>query len=423
MIRLALYITLAIFVGLGAALLANHQGTIMLNWQGWEIRLSAAIFCLLIFLYTLFCWYLFKLYRWFRTDNPLRSPKRLESRREKGRRELDLGWSALAVEDKATALKHGQKARSLLPGDNDPIRLLLRAGGENPKEDYLGLLHNNPASQLIALKARLEQASAAQNIQESLNILQEMRQLRPGNPWIAGKIFDMLTRAGKWAEATEALNQLVKSKKRDGEKHLRAVLQYQQALEADLSGQKTSARNFAEAALKNDPKFIPAAVLLARQHLAQGDTSKARKVTEATWKHCPHPDLGQFFLELEAMESPSEKFRRIQKFSGINEADRHSLHLRAKTALDTAHWAEAKQALSRLVDEERATQVTYHLLARLEREQKNDAEAAEAYMARAAKAQPDPTWQCAICETKLENYVALCPNCQNFGQIHWQGGA
>ncbi len=419
MIRLALYITLAILLALGAVWLADNPGSLLIHWQSHEIRMTVAIFGLLILLYTILCWYIFKLYRWFRTDNPLKSPKRMESRRQKGLTELDLGWAALAVQDRAAALKHGKKARGLLPEHNGPLRLLLRVSTGKAQKDCLRRLEENPNCKISALKFRLDQESSPQ---DSLAILQEMRELRPENIWVSRKIFDISAQTHNWAEAKQELAGLSKSKAIDAEsqKHLSGVINYCQALEADLSGQKKPACDFALQALKNAPAFTPAALLLARLYLAQGDKSKARKIIEATWKICPHPDLGQFFLDIKPMESPSEKFRRIQKFTALNDSHLHSLHLLAKVSLDTAHWGEAKQALEKILAGNIATHETYHLLSRLEILQKNDQQAAEAHLASAAGAAPDPVWHCGACGTKQPNYIANCPDCHAFGSIIWQ---
>lgn len=419
MIRLGLYITLAIVVALGAVWFADHPGSIQLNWRGWEVRMSVAILCLLILLYTAACWYLFKLYRWFRTDNPLTSPKRLASRREKGLAELDLGWSALAVHDNTAALKHGKKARGLLPTDNGPLRLLLKASGD---EKYLDLLSATSGSQMLTLKFRLEQELKDQNSKNAHDILLKMLALSPNSPWINQRLFDILTRRSKWADADQELIRLIKSKviDKDEQKYLTAVLCFCQALEADLAGQKKTARSFAEQALKKDPTFISAALLLARHHLREGDKGKAGKVIETVWKLAPHPDLGQFFLKLDPLESPSEKFRRLQKFTKLNADHRHSLHLLASVALDTEHWVDAKQSLDKLVQTEQTSRETYHLLARMEMLQKQDEKAAEAHMARAANATSDPKWQCDSCKGTRENYLATCPDCHTFGGIRWQ---
>ncbi len=419
MIRLGFYFFLAILLALGAVWFANHPGSLLLNWRGWEVRMSMAIFSLLVFLYTVLCWYLFKLYRWFRSDNPLTSPKRMASRREKGLAELDLGWSALAVHDKAAALKHGKKALSLLPANNGPYRLLLKANGD---KKYLSQLNEDPGSQMLALKFKLDRELKEKNNAAAHEILQQMQKISPDNTWIGQKIFDSLTRLGNWAEAGQELAKLAKAKTLDAHEHKRldAIVCYCQALDGDIAGQKKTARSFAEQALKKDPTFIPAALLLGRHHLAEGDKGKAGKVMENIWKLAPHPDLAQFFLKLEPMESPSERYRRIQKFVHLNADHPHSLHLLAKIALDTENWAGAKQSLDKLVDGERASRESYHLLAQLERLQKQDEKAAEAFTSQAVNAAHDPTWKCDICNTARENYSATCTTCHTFGGIRWQ---
>ena len=418
MIRLALYITLAIAIALCAVWLADHPGALQLNWLGWEVRMSMAIFSFLVLLYSLSIWVLFKLYRWFKTDNPLTSPKRLATRRGKGLAQLDLAWSAMAIQDKVTALKHGKKAQGFLPQDNGPLRLLLAASEGKEHQKYLNHLEQNPNMSLFLLKSRLDHET---DEQKALNILQEMEKSTPTNPWIKRQIFDQFTRLGKWADAREILPKMAKAKIVDAAqfKSLTATLCYSQALEADMANQKILARDFAQDSLKNNPAFIPAALLLARFHLSQGDKARAQKVIEAIWKIAPHPDLGQLFLKLEPMESPSEKFKRLQKLAKLNMDNTNSLHFLAKGALDTEHWADARQALDKIIAAKIATQETYRLLARLETLQKQDEAAAAAYLAQADTAENKATWQCDTCHHALQNYTATCPKCHSYGHINW----
>ncbi len=428
MIRLTLYITLAILLALAAVWLADQPGHLLLTWRGWEIRMSVAIFCLLLLFYTAACWLLFRLYRWARRDNPLTSPRRQQSRRQKGLSALDLAWSALAVHDHDAAIKQGQKARSLLPGENGPLRLLLAAakdpatGAEDKAQaDYLHQLSENPDSRLSALTWQLDQRLRAGDFAAAHDILEEMHDLRPKNLWIRRQIFDLLTRLGRWAEARDALKELARGRAVTAaeQKSLDAALCYSQAVEADLSGRKTAARDFARQALKADPAFVPAALLLARHHLAHNDKSQARKVIEAAWKKAPHPELGQLFLTLEPLESPSEKFRRLQKFCSLTADHPASLHLLAAVAIDTENWAAGKRALDRIQAQNQMRQESYRLLARLEMRQRQDPAAAEDLLARAESAPADPAWRCDACGAALETYAAQCPHCHAFGEVLW----
>ncbi len=421
MIRLALYIILAIVFALSAVWFADHPGALQINWQGWEVRMSMAIFSFLVLLYSLSIWILFKLYRWFKTGNPLTSPKRQATRREKGLTQLDLGWSAMAVKDNATALKHGKKAQRLLgflAQDNGPLRLLLAASEGKEHQKFLTQSEQKPNMKLLVLKSRLDHET---DEQKALDILQEMEKSSPANPWIKRQIFDRLTHLGKWVEAREELNKMTKAKMGDAAqlKSLTATLCYSQALEADIANKKTMAKNLAQESLKNNPSFIPAALLLGRFYLSQGDKTRARKVIEAIWKIAPHPDLGELFLKLDPMESSSEKFKRVQKLTKLNMGNINSLHFLAKVALDTEHWADAKQALDKIISAKMTTQETYHLLARLETLQKQDEAAAAAYLALADTAENKPNWQCDTCHHALQNYTATCPECHSYGHINW----
>ncbi|HEC01119.1 MAG TPA: tetratricopeptide repeat protein, partial [Sphingomonadales bacterium] len=251
MIRLAIYITLAILLAVGAVWFADHPGNMIITWQGWEIRLSVAVFGLLALLYTFFCWYLFRLYRWFRSENPLTSPKRQQSRRQKGLAELDKGWAALAVHDREAAIRHGKKALGLLPDNNGPRRLLVKATEGKIRQKYLDQLSKDPDGHLLAMACKLDIALSEGDTQGSLALLNDIREKRPNNPWISQQLFDIQTRLGQWTAAAQELTKLAKAKAIDKvtEKHLSAVLAYSQALEADLAGQKKLAREQAELAL------------------------------------------------------------------------------------------------------------------------------------------------------------------------------
>jgi len=419
MIKLGFYITLAIILALGAVWFANHLGLVVLSWQGWQVSMSVAVLLLLFLLYTLLCGLLFRLYFWFRVDNPLNSLTRQKKRGKRGLAQLDLGWSAMAVDDQEAALKHGKKAHGLLPENHGPLRLLLKVATDADRQKYLTRLQHDPNSRMVALKYRLENDINREDNSSALALLEEMHQLKPGNSWINHKYFDILTRLGRWSAATTQLDKLAKTKAIDKgmQKHLRAVLCYSQALEADLAGDKTTARDQARQALKYDPAFIPAAGLLSRHYLAAGNKSRARQVIEACWKRAPHPDLGTLFLDLEPVETPGEKFRRIEKLTALNADHRHSLHLRAQVGLESENWAAVKQALSSIIKNNQESSESFHLLARLEIRQKHDEQAAEAHLAQAANAAPNPLWHCAACGTSQDKYSPTCPQCHTFGQI------
>lgn len=310
MIRLGFYIILAVFFALGAVWLADNPGEMLIHWRGWEIRMSMAIFFLIFLIYSLALWGLLRLFRWFRTGNPLTRESRRESRREKGMVKLNLGWSALAVEDKAAAARYAKAARKLLPDDFGPLRLLAQALPDEPESP--GRLYDNPDTRLLALKGQMVRADE----KRTHDILQEMQALSPKNPWITARIFDNLTRLGRWREAREILGKMKQDK--SARNHLSATLNHCQGLEADISGHKKTAMDFARAALKDNAAFMPAALFLARALHGQGDKLKAAKVIETIWKIAPHPDLAKLYLDLEPHLDEAAREARRDKLKKIN---------------------------------------------------------------------------------------------------------
>lgn len=309
MIRLGFYILLAVLLALGAVWLADHPGELLINWRGWEIRMPMAIFSLLALLYSLALWGLFRLYRWFRTDNPLASEKRRQSRRQKGRGKLDLGWSALAVEDKNAAVKYGRAALTLLPGNDGPLRLLARASDRKEQQKYINQLLNHPGSRLVALRHRFDQQSDDQNSRH--DTLLEMQAICPDNTWVRGRLFNNLARLGQWDDARGALKKMALDK--TVRRHLSATLNYCQALEADISGHKDTAIDLARRALKEDPALLPAALLLTRTLQGENQKRKAEKVIEAIWKIAPHPDLADLYRDLDPHISRDEQAVRMRR--------------------------------------------------------------------------------------------------------------
>ncbi len=84
-------------------------------------------------------------------------------------------------------------------------------------------------------------------------------------------------------------------------------------------------------------------------------------------------------------------------------------------------WGEARRHLTALINaRERATQSAYRMMARLERREKGDEQAAMQWMTKAAEAMPDPVWLCRTCGGAHEEWQATCRHCHSFATLDWQ---
>lgn len=377
MIRLSLYMAMALLIALGAVWLSNNPGELMLQWRGWEIRLSFALFCLFALAYTLLIWNAYKLYRWFLTDNPLKSPQRRDAKRKRGLAALEQGWSALAIDDKTAALKWGKKALSALNGEASALRLLVQASKGKEHEKYLEQLMAFEDSETYGLKIQIE---AHMEQCEPENALEKVRLLhakQPKNPWVITQLIDLHAALSHWDEAREILKAASKLKALNPEDvaHTGAMLDYGDAREMDLAGQKKAALNLALSALKKEPGFHAAALLAARLHVALGDVKKAEKLLLKSWGKDPHREISDQYLTLYAAENAADRLARVQKLISNTPEHMLSRSLLARTAIEAQKWPLAKDALDQITENGEATASTHILRARLIAAQKGDLEA------------------------------------------------
>ncbi|MFC7048071.1 heme biosynthesis HemY N-terminal domain-containing protein [Emcibacter nanhaiensis] len=421
MTRLTFYIILGVLIALGAAWVVAQPGDMVLTWRSWELRMSFATLAIIGLLYSAALWLLCRFWRALRNVNPFNSPARQAARRRRGHAELDRGWSALALGDEVAALRHARHAKVDLPEENGPLLLLSHVEAEKRRVAILEDLRAKPETAPYALNTLLDEAMEEEDYVLALSLARELTALAPTNRRILKKLFDIEVHHGKWEAASETLKTARRNKALEAAEvaHLDALLSYVQGVEADVSGQRGDALDLALDAQKKDASFAPAAQLAARILLSRKDGGRARKVLEKAWKEHPLPELAELFLELEPMESPTERLRRVQQFIKLNPDHRESLLLLAGQAIEAQHWPEARQALDRLVKEDRATVRTYNLFARLEQKQKKDQIAAEKYLEKALTAKRDGHWHCSECGHQPRHYTANCPDCDQFDGLEW----
>ncbi len=424
MIRLTFYIILAIMIALGAAWISSNPGEVFISWQGWEIRFTLAVFVLLAILYTAFILAVIRLLKWLNFTRYFTSPERLAAKRTKAGQDLDRAWSSYALEDYADAVKFGLRAKAKLGEDHNVLRLLASATrmlGED-KNPYLDTLKKSNLSTTWVDKQELDDLISQKSWSRAKPLIERMLLQHPKNGKLLELNFICNTHLNQWQNAKSVLEDLSKNNGSIDPKRLKrysAVIDYCLALEAKAAGQKSESHNLLKAALKNDPTFSAAAMAYARGYIEQNDKKSAEKVVFQAWKHSPTNELGELFSELYPIESASETYRRVKRLVEENPSKPESRHLLAESAINAQKWPEARQALNDLINNKRASKKTYHLLALMERRQKNDLKASEEFIVKAEKAEMDTTWSCTTCSAMPAHYTPHCANCGDFDTIRW----
>jgi HemY protein len=143
-----------------------------------------------------------------------------------------------------------------------------------------------------------------------------------------------------------------------------------------------------------------------------------QRTIEKNWPRYPHPQLAALLRTRAA--DPVDACKQIEKLCAGNEDAPVSRLVMAEAALAADIWGEARRNLMALISRGQVTQIVYRLMARLERRESGDEQAALQWMTKAADAPADPAWLCHACGGMHKEWQALCAHCGSFNTLDWQ---
>lgn len=419
--RLALFILLTALLVAVSVWLADRPGEVMVRWQGWRIDTTVPVALLILVAAVATVLGLVKL-----LSTVLRSPGRLlrarrERRRREGYRALTDGLAAVASGDTRQARKLAKRADKLL-ADRALTGLLtaqaaeLTGDGAEARRRFEDMLAR-PETAYLGLKGLMALALKAGDRDGALDFARRAWALRPGAEDLAATLFELQARAGQWAEAEATLAEVKRKGSMSG-----AELLHRQALvllERARAAEPAEALRLAVKAHQADPMLVEAAVEAAERLHRAGKDRKASAVIENTWRAAPHPALVEAHVGLAPAETPLQRVKRLEKLVKLNPdaADGHVAL--AEAAMAATLWGHARTHLEKAA-ELRPTAGIYILLAKLEREERKDEQAAQAWLAKAATAAPEPAWMCAACGKSADHWSVACPSCGALDPLVWR---
>ncbi|HEU0118325.1 MAG TPA: heme biosynthesis HemY N-terminal domain-containing protein [Alphaproteobacteria bacterium] len=416
-IRLAIFLTLAVW-------LADRPGTARIVWHDYVIETSAA-FLGLCALASGFVFYLiFRFWHLLRHGpERWRMHRRLQKMR-RGQEQLTEGLIAVAGGNAAEAGRLAVGARKLL-GPTAATQLLQAqaaqlAGDRKAAKAIFQNLASNPSTAILGYRGLIMEARRDQDWAEVGALVEKLRETKPNTPWLHLIRFELLARKQEWSEAGLALTQASAAHLMEPAqtKEARAALLTAASQDAAKSGDEDKALQSAEQAVKQANHWLPAIINLAQRQMGSGHTRAAQRTVEKYWGRMPHIQLANAYCtaNLDALAA----YRQLERLCHANENAAVSHLALAQAALDADIWGEARRHLIALVSHGDATQGVYRMLARLERRESGDEQAALQWMTKAADAPADPVWLCDACGGPHENWQATCHHCGSFNTLEWQ---
>ena len=411
-----------------AVWIADRPGTVRIDWVEYTITVHTGLFLLALlaaFLLTLF------IYQTIKTFVGLPSSVRRYNEikaREKGYTALTQGLTAVAAGDTKAAVAQSKKAMKLLDGDTG-LPLLLQAQAarldgreEDARESFVALLEDKDAS-FLGVRGLLQAALDGGDDKGALALAERALELHPKQGWILKITYDLQLKLQQWYRAEKVLARAEKSGAMSAEKAKsdRVALYLAQA-EKDLAdGHRADATLMVKKALKLDPGFTPASMMMADVHVKDGAAKKAQTVILKTWKTQPRGALAVYWMGLLDEEKAKDhlaKLRWIEKLLKANGESAAGLRLAGIAATEAGLWGEARGYFAR-AEELGPSASLYKRWAELEERSTHDEEKVRTLLEKAASAPGDKVWVCRETGNVYERWHPVAQPHGSFNTIVW----
>jgi len=422
MIRLIVFLAIAIALSVLATWVVDHPGRAALTWGGTRVETSLAVLVIGVLLIGVVLTLLFDIVRVIRGAPRRFAAHRRRTRTDKGHQALAQGLVAAAAGDTAAAKACTRRADRLL--GHAPSTLLLSAqtaqleGDEGAARVTFQEMLRHRETEFLGLRGLLAQAIKDGDDDTALKLARQAYLRRPNTPWVLTTLFDLQTRAGLWQEAQDTITEMARNKliDRATATRRRAILLHQQAAAQRAAGRPYEALYLARKAHKLQPDLAPLAVQ-ASALAAQTDQPRiAGKVIEAAWQANPHPALAKAYLELDGKASPDERLKRMERLHQLQPDHLESELALAEQAIAARAWPAARVALER-ARKLGPTASVYRLLAEVAQAE-GDGEQARRFLAEAVDAPPDRAWLCESNGEARASWSAFGPD-GRFDSLRW----
>ncbi|MDA8233058.1 MAG: tetratricopeptide repeat protein [Magnetospirillum sp.] len=422
--RLVLFVVVTALLVAGAVWLADRPGDVTIHWQGWRVDTTVPILLIALVLLVAAMEIALRLVRGV-VGAPRRwMARRRERRTREGYRALSDGLAAIAAGDTKAARKLARRADKMLGDDSLTGLLTARAaelaGDAGEAERRFRTMLDRPETAFVGLKGLMTQALERGDGEAALDFARRAWAARPGAEGLAATLFDLQAKAGQWAEAELTLAEAKRHGSLNGaeRRHREALVLNERAALADAAGDVAEGARLALQAHKADPIFVPAAARAATLLGRMGKSRKAAAVLEGTFRYAPHAALADAWTALAPAEEPLARVKRMERLMRANPQAPESHVALAEAALAAKLWGQARTHLEAAAKTHPSVRI-YTLLARIEREERGDEAAAQAWQAKAATAPADPTWVCAACGARTESWSVGCPTCGAIDRLVW----
>ena len=396
--------------------IAEHPGTIEIDWLDYKLEFHIGFFLLTLFVLLALGIFLFGVIKTL-----LDMPKTMQRYRDmtgkdKGLKALSIGLSAVAAGDAKGAAYQAYRVRKFLK-DESPLSLLLEAQAARMNGDeaeasraFIALMQDKDAG-FMGVRGLLQSALDTQDYDGALELGHRALKDYPGKGWILSIVYDLELKAGNWSNASKILYRAEKAGAISAERALsdRVAMLLASALEHKKAGNEAGYFRDVHKAYKYDPTFLPTCLWLADLYIARGKHKAAVGTIKKAWKVMPHPELTQLWAKAYKPPRNNDTMARVRWFEQLVKLDPESVEgLQALASVMTQEglWGDARRHLE-MAEEIRPNVHLYKLWAQLEEKATGNEVAVRAWLEKAADAPREKVWICSETGRVYEKWMPI----------------
>jgi HemY protein len=422
MMRLIVFLIVAVALSWLATWLVDNPGRVSLTWQGTHIETSFVVLMLAVAVIGILMILLFEILRVIRQAPARWGRGWRRARTDKGYAALSQGMVAAAAGDARAAKLLNRRAEKLL--QQAPATLLLSAqtaqleGDEGTARLKFQEMLKHPETEILGLRGLLAQAIKDGDRETALKLARRAYQRRPHTPWVLTTLFDLQTQAGQWSEARSTADDMRRHRviEKATANRWRAILLHQEAVAIRAKGRPYAALEMMQRAHKRLPSLAPLAIQAAQLAAELNKPRQARKILEASWRQEPHPEIARAYAGLDGKEHPAERLKQVERLRQLYPEHVASDLALAEHALAAQQWSTARAALEGVIKKD-PTASAWRMLAEVEQAE-GDGEKARMCLAKAVDAPPDAAWLCQSTGEVRARWSAFGPD-GRFDSLQW----
>ncbi len=370
----------------------THPGEIEINWLGYQINTSVAfaIFSILLLMLALYIIKIpFSFLGWIK--------KKYNQKKEDRKNALLLNILVSLAND--SPHEKEKLARKVDDYFDSRWALLLKTL-LMPSVKLYQELYQNPQTHLAGLRGILEDYEKNGDLATALDLAEKETKTYPKLPWLMAKLFRL-----------QILNNDLKGAETTNENLYR-----QQVISKNLYLKQKSIFLYSNGQFTEAFELSPNIPIFAIKAAVQ-KPSKAEKILLKAYKITPSWEIYQAYISLFNDKKPAVIYKKAQKLISENPNNRLSLLIEADSAQKALMWNEASMKLDAYHQMYRPTKRSAQMMVDLSTATHQPPTVIEKWEKEVQNAPDFHPYTCQDCEHSFEDWMPICPVCQNIGGI------